>query len=97
MKYITIYETDDTDSFGHHLAKVKLKDAEKYTIIKAIFHIGPYSLIVENPIFPFYVDLTGEETKLLYRTNECYLELFDGFGKKRTIDLKTIIEVKKRG
>ncbi len=97
MQYITVWDNDDTDSFGHHLAKVKLKNAENYTIPKAIFECGPEQIIINNPVFPFFVDFTSEEVSRLYSSNKCFLILYDAENKQRTIQLGMIVEKKKRG
>ncbi len=97
MKYITVYEYDDTDSFGHHLAKVKLNNAEQHTITKAIFEIGKVQIEIPNPVFPFYVDLNSEDYAKLQCSNQCFLILFDDANKRKTYDLKAVVEVVKRG
>ena len=97
MKYITVYEYDDTDFEGHHLAKVKLSHSELHNITKAIFEIGKVQIEIVNPVFPFYVDLNQEDYEKLQCSNQCFLILYDSENKRKTIDLKTFVEVKKRG
>ena len=82
----TIYKGDDSDAFGRNLIKVNTpKGLADELITKCIFQCGAFQQVVENPTFPFYINIPSEGSKKLEYVNECYLQLFDNHNKKITL------------
>ena len=80
----TIYRGDDTDAFGKTYMTIYLNGAEGKTISKAIFRCGNIQKSYTRPTFPIVVNFSAKETEQLYNENECYLQVFDIKGRRRT-------------
>lgn len=80
-----IYKGDDTNAFGENFIRIlRPSNTDGYVITKAIFQCGPIQKIYRNPVFPIYVNFSSTESKKLSQTNECYLQVFDEKGLKKT-------------
>lgn len=80
----TIYRGDDTDAFGKTCMTIYLNGAEGKTISKAIFRCGSIQKSYTRPTFPLVVNFSAQETAQLYNENECYLQVFDSKGRRKT-------------
>lgn len=96
-KEYSIFKSDDTRAFGRHLIKVNAPSGiEPNLISKAVFICGSIKIVKENPEFPYYVDLTSEQSSKLDYRNPCYIELYDEDKLKITLEGKLDILAKKR-
>lgn len=78
---------DDTNAFGFTFLTIDLKDSQNYNISKAEVRIGVLTKTFENPIFPFDISLTKEETSMLSECgNQCYMAVYDEHGRKYTCE-----------
>ena len=77
---------DDSNAFGGGLIRVnRPKNTENLVITKCILQCGNVQKIQENPDFPYFVNFSHEESKLLrVGENPAYLQIFDEAGLKVT-------------
>lgn len=87
-----IYKGDDTGAFGANFLTISLENAENVTISKAVFRCNEITKEFENPVFPIKINLTAEETSMLYEDNTCYLAVYDEKGLKKTCEGSFVIQ-----
>ena len=80
----TIYKGDDTNAFGENFIKIDVKNDAGYTISKCIFQCGPIQKVYVRPQFPIYVNFSHVESERLYQQSECFLQIFDEKGLRKT-------------
>jgi hypothetical protein len=90
----TIYRGDDTDAFGNTFITIYLNGAEGKEISKAIFRCGDIQKSYTRPTFPIRVNFSAQETAKLYKENECYLQVFDRKGRRKTCKGELVIPTK---
>lgn len=81
-----IYKGDDTTAFDSKFITIELDNPNNLTIKKAIFVSGKIRKEFDNPVFPLEIGLNSQETKLLNYQNDCYLAVFDEYGRKQTCE-----------
>ena len=91
-----LYRGDDTDAFNRKLLTLELENAEGLKITKAIFKCGKIRKEFDNPVFPIDVCLNCDETEQLCCSNKGYLQIFDEYGRKMTLDNYVLIETKNK-
>ena len=87
----SIFKNDDIGAFGGRI-KVDIDNPDEYIITRAEFQCGKYHADIENPIFPFYLKPTREDTKKFDRKNKCYLRVYDENGLRQTCKGFLVIE-----
>ncbi len=80
----TIYKGDDTNAFGENFIKIDVQNTAGYTISKCIFQCGPIQKVFVRPQFPIYVNFSHVESERLYQQSECFLQIFDEKGLRKT-------------
>ena len=91
----TIFQGDDTSAFGQNFLKINATIPEGWQISKVELRIGNLPLFVfENPVFPLFVNLDSDQTRMLEKTNEVYMAVYDVNGKKITCKGSIIIKSK---
>lgn len=81
-----IYKGDDTGGFGGTFLTVYAKIPEGYAVSKAKIKIGNLPVFTyTDPVFPLQINLTSAQTRQLATQNECYMAVYDGAGRKRTL------------
>lgn len=79
------YMGDDTNAFGGHFIRVnEPTNLDGHTITKLVVQCGALRWEYENPVFPFYIDPSAEETKKFQSTNIAYMKAWDENGKCQT-------------
>lgn len=81
-----IYKGDDTGAFDQNFIKIDMENPAGYVISKAVFQCGPIQKVFTRPQFPIYVNFSNVESKRLYQTSECYLQIFDDKGRRWTCE-----------
>ena len=62
-----------------------------HKITRAEWRCGKLLKVIENPEFPYELQLTSEETRQLQNNNNiCYLACYDENGEKRTCSGKLV-------
>ena len=91
----TLYKGDDTNAFGEHFIRInRPTNTDEYVITKVIFQCGPIQKVYRNPVFPIYVDFNSAESRKLSQTSECYLQVFDEKGLKKTCNGSLVFTAK---
>lgn len=94
---ISIFKGDDEPKF---IKVDKPTGAEHIDIIRCAVKIGVLPLkVFEEPEFPFYIDIMGDETPKLEYENECFMAiwyLLDGQEIKKTCRGKLIFKTKEQ-
>ena len=75
---------DHTGAFGARFLEIYIINNTSYTISRAIFVCGCIQKELDLTQNPILVNLTSEETKILYSMNVCSLVVYDGEGRQRT-------------
>ena len=83
---MTIFKGDDTNAFGNNFITIGLISNITETISKAVFQCGDIKITVTAPTFPLNINLTAAQTKLLDKTNVCYLAVYDENNRKLTCE-----------
>mgnify|MGYP003296025608 CR=1 FL=1 len=82
-----IYKGDDTNAFGEHFLRInRPSNTDDFIITKVVFQCGPIQKVFSRPQFPITVDFTAMESKRLRQTSECYLQVFDEKGRRKTCE-----------
>lgn len=83
----TVYQGDDTGAFGQHFLHVDARIPEGFEVSKVdILITGLEPITVENPVFPFDVNLDSEQTSMLAQYNEIKMVAFDMQGRPQTCE-----------
>lgn len=90
-----LYRGDDTNAFDRKFLKVSLKNADGLKIKRAELTCSGVKKTFENPVFPLWVDLCCDETKILLNSNCAHLALYDEHGRKHTCKGEIIITTKR--
>lgn len=80
-----LYRGDDTDAFENEFLTIELEEAPE-NIKKAEFRCGAVVKEYKNPVFPLKVSLNSSETMALREENNCYLAVYDQYGRKWTCE-----------
>lgn len=92
-----IFQGDDTDAFGKQYIRINTpKGIDPTLITKLIFQCGEAQIVAEKPSFPYYINLTHEQTLNLSYRNDCYVQLFDDVGKRITLKGNLTVLVDKK-
>lgn len=102
---VAIYKGDDTNAFGENFLKISLKNDANLNISKVIFQCGPVQKVFVRPTFPIYVNFSHAESNRLPHDGECYLQIFDEKGLRKTVEgsisitakAKVVSDEQKRG
>lgn len=84
---LEFYKGDDFGAFGNNFITVNLTNEYNYAISKAQFVVNggvPYIEPVNNPVFPFVVNLGSEQTAQLRADNIGKLIVWDSQGRQKT-------------
>ena len=79
-----IFQGDNTAAFGNNFITINLINPLEYPISKAVFVCECLQKVYENPVFPWVINFTSEETKRLRATNVGYLVVYDQEGRQKT-------------
>ena len=95
-----LFRWDDTSSFGKDFIEIDAEfpdDTWAERISRCDLKLGPLpTMTFDNPVFPFTVNLTAEQTALLKDVNNCYLAVYDENGLKQTCEGTLTFESHKR-
>ena len=91
---MTLYQGDNTQAFGGNLLKVnaRFKDPEgNYveplpTILEVELRSGCWKKVIQNPVFPLWINMDEKETEKLQIQNTMYMAAKDEFGRKLTCE-----------
>ena len=85
-----IFRGDSTMAFSQDFIEVHAEfpdDTWADRISRCEIKIGPLPVMTfENPVFPFKINLTSEQTILLKDVNDCYMAVYDENGYKQTCE-----------
>ena len=81
---IEVFKNDDTNAFGRGFVRIKLKDADKINITRAVVSCGDFYKDYSNPVFPLDIDMNASETSKLRFSSYWYISIFDEYGRKHT-------------
>lgn len=81
---IEVFKNDDTNAFGRGFVRIKLKDADKINITRAVVACGDFFKDYPNPTFPLDIDMVAEDTRRLRFSSYWYISIFDNLGRKHT-------------
>lgn len=81
------YKGDDFDAFDQEWAEVDFDCPEDWIISRAEIRIGNLPVLTfPDPIFPFYLNLSATQTRVLKDTNRVTMAVFDTKGRKQTVE-----------
>lgn len=80
----TLVRGDDTDAFGGGFVTIKVTNNTAHTISKAEWRCGKLLKVLDNPSFPYRLQLSSAETAMLQNNNEAYMAFYDEQGRKLT-------------
>lgn len=87
-----IYQGDDLRAFGGTAISLEVINETDFPIKKLIFKCGNVIREFEDledfkeSSFIILIYLTSDETRLLNKSQKCYVACYDEFGHKQTID-----------
>lgn len=81
---VPIYKGDNSGAFGNSFITVNLINPLNYPISKVIFVCGCLKKEYKNPVFPWIINFTSDETTKFNATNICYLVAYDSEGRQKT-------------
>lgn len=78
-----VFKNDDIGAFGGKIV-ININNPDEFVITRAEFQCGCYYKDIPNPVFPYELKPTREDTAKFSATNVCYLRVYDSNGLRKT-------------